>query len=467
MNIQPVILAGGVGSRLWPLSREWYPKQFLSLQGKSTLIQDSLLRAKEVSDLNPIIITNSEYKFFVADQVKELGIEAKIILEPFGRNTAPAISIASFLSNNESVMMVLSSDSFIEDNLKFFEAVKVGYELSSDNFLVTFGVSPNNPNTGYGYIKKGKKYKNSSYKVDKFLEKPGYEKALEYVESGNYLWNCGIFMFKAHEIQNEISIIDHDLYQKTEKIVKNLKNDMGFYSINSSDFSSFPNISIDNCIYEHTSKAAVVPLSTKWDDLGSWKSIRDIHTKDKFGNSLIAKSVISSTKNSLLYSKDRLIATHGLDDVAIIDSKDSILVTKIDDPNGIKNIVSQLKDNEFIEALHDKEVHRPWGKYESLYESPVCQVKIITVNPQQKLSVQSHKYRSEHWIVIKGKAIVQNGDDEFELKENESTYIHVGTIHSLANIQDEPLEIIEIQTGTYFGEDDIVRYDDIYGRNQN
>ena len=466
MNIQPLILAGGVGSRLWPLSRESYPKQFISLKGENTLLQDTLLRIREISSKKPIIITNNEYRFIVADQVEKINIDSKIILEPIGRNTAPAISVASFLSDPDDILLVLSSDSYIKDNSKFIESVKGGYKSAQEGSLVTFGVNPDGPNTGFGYIQKGKKL-DKVYKVEKFLEKPSFEKATEFCKSDNYFWNCGIFMFKTKTIQNEIKFFDESIYTITKEVVENLSEDLGFLRINIDLFKKCSDISIDHCVFEHTKKAKVVPLETKWDDLGTWKSIRDINEKDESGNAVLSKSIMSSTRDSLLFSKNRIIATHGLNDMVVVDSKDSVLVAKIGDSDGIKKIVSELKEREWSEAVYDKEVHRPWGKYESLFESPVCQVKILTVSPNQKLSVQSHKYRSEHWVVIKGKALVQIGDKEFKLDVNESTYINVGDVHSLANPYDEELEIIEVQTGTYFGEDDIVRYDDIYGRDAN
>lgn len=463
MKIQPIILAGGIGSRLWPLSRESYPKQFISLKGKNTLLQDTLLRVQEVTTKKPIIVTNNEYRFVVADQIKKINIDAKIILEPIGRNTAPAISVASFLSDPEDILLVLSSDSYIKDTSKFIESIKNGYISAEEGSLVTFGAYPDGPNTGFGYIKKGKKH-NNVYTVERFMEKPSFEKATEFFKSDNYLWNCGIFMFNTQNIQNEIKLFDESIYSISQSIAENLEEDLGFFRINIDLFKRCTDISIDHCVFEHTKKATVALLETKWDDLGTWKSIRDINEKDESGNAILSKSVLSSTRNSLLFSKNRVIATHGLDDMVVVDSKDSVLVAKIGDSDGIKKIVTDLKERKWSEAVHDKEVYRPWGKYESLYESPVCQVKILTVSPNQKLSVQSHKYRSEHWVVIKGKALVQIGKKEFELNVNESTYINVGDIHSLANPYEEELEIIEVQTGTYFGEDDIVRYDDIYGR---
>tara|TARA_X000000950_G_C13852452_1_gene635108 strand:+ start:160 stop:1563 length:1404 start_codon:yes stop_codon:yes gene_type:complete len=466
MNIQPLILAGGVGSRLWPLSRESYPKQFISLRGEHTLLQNTLLRVKEISSKTPIIVTNNEYRFIVADQVKKINCDSKIILEPIGRNTAPAITVASFLSDPDDILLVLSSDSYIKDTSKFIESIKNGYKSAKEGSLVTFGANPEGPNTGFGYIKKGKK-ENEVYKVDKFIEKPSFERAVEFCKSDNYLWNCGIFMFKTKNIQNEIKAHNVSIYSLSEEVFKNLEEDLGFLRIDINLFKKCIDISIDHCVFEHTKKATVALLETKWDDLGTWKSIRDINEKDESGNAILSKSVLSSTRDSLLFSKNRVIATHGINDMVVVDSKDSVLVAKIGDSDGIKKIVSELKEREWSEAVYDKEVHRPWGKYESLFESPVCQVKILTVSPNQKLSVQSHKYRSEHWVVIKGKALVQIGDDEFELNVNESTYINVGDIHSLANPYEDELEIIEVQTGTYFGEDDIVRYDDIYGRDEN
>lgn len=465
MNIQPVILAGGIGSRLWPLSRESYPKQFISFIGENTLLQETLLRIKDISPNPPIIITNNEHRFIVSDQLNKIKLDAKIVLEPFGRNTAPAISLASFLSNPNDVLLVLSSDAYVKDTESFIKAIKIGYEAALNNSLVTFGVKPENPNTGFGYIKKGA-VNNSYFDVQSFHEKPSFEKAVKFYESDDYFWNCGIFMFKADVVQEEFKKVNNSIYEITKDISQNLEEDLNFLRINSKSFEKCPSISIDYSLFEKTENASVIPLETKWDDLGTWKSIRDINKRDELGNAVLSKSIISSTRNSLLFSKDRIIATHGLDDMVIVDSKDSILVAKINDSDGIKNIVSQLKERDWSEAKYDKEVHRPWGKYESLFESPVCQVKIITVSPHQKLSVQSHKYRSEHWVVIKGKAVVQIGDTESILNINESTYINVGDIHSLANPFDDELEIIEVQTGTYFGEDDIVRYEDIYGRDE-
>ena len=361
MNIQPVILAGGVGSRLWPLSRESYPKQFISFVGENTLLQETLLRIKDISSNKPIIITNNEHRFIVSDQLSKIKLEAKIVLEPFGRNTAPAISLASFLSNPDDVLLVLSSDAYVKDTQRFIEAVEVGYEASLKGSLVTFGVKPEEPNTGFGYIKKGTLDNNSSYKVESFHEKPSFEKAMKFYESDDYLWNCGIFMFKTDVLHEELKKVNSTLFNITKDISSNLEEDLNFLRINSKTFEKCPSISIDYCLFEKTDKASVVPLDTKWDDLGTWKSIRDINKRDELGNAVLSKSIISSTRNSLLFSKDRIIATHGLDDMVIVDSKDSVLVAKINDSDGIKKIVSQLKERNWSEVKYDKEVHRPWG----------------------------------------------------------------------------------------------------------
>lgn len=468
MNLTALILAGGSGTRLWPISRKNYPKQFISIDNSGfSMFQRTVQRAKEIGCTNIIIACNEEHKFHVLNQLGN-SLNSQIIIEPISKNTAPSIAVSSFLMANQANnishnIIVMSADHWIEDHEKFRESVENACSLASKEKIVAIGVDPLEPNDGYGYIKKGDKNLNG-YDVDKFVEKPSKKIAKKYIESKNYLWNCGIFVFKPKTFLNNLKIYSPDLYENCKKSFKSITKKYEFYKIDRSFYNKCENISIDYAVIEKSKNISVVQLKCKWSDLGSWKSLLEFHKKDADNNFSNIDSVTIDTKNTDIWSDNQIVASLGVQDLIISVTKDAVLVAN-KNSNNIKEISEALKEKGREEYKFHREVYRPWGKYDSIDNSANHQVKRITVYPRAKLSVQRHKHRSEHWVVIKGKARIQRGEDFFVLNANESTYIPAGTIHSLENPENnELLEIIEVQTGTYFGEDDIERFEDIYGR---
>jgi mannose-1-phosphate guanylyltransferase len=464
MSICAVIMAGGSGTRLWPLSRAAHPKQFLSLHGKSTMLQETVNRLDWLEISSSITICNEEHRFLVAEQLREVDKLGSIILEPVGKNTAPAIALAAFHSIKEDpLLLVLAADHVMQDNAAFEKAVSAAIPLAESGKLVTFGIVPNEPHTGYGYIKGGKAC-NPGFEVDKFVEKPSLDLAKEYVASTEYYWNSGMFLFKASRYLEELNNYRPDIYEACKNSLDTTESDLDFSRINKEKFEACPSDSIDYAVMERTEDAVVVPMDAGWSDIGSWSSLWDISKKDENGNTAHGDVLLQNSRSSYIRSDGKLVAAVGIDDLVIVDTKDALMVAHKDCVQDTKIIVEQLKTNMRSEWELHREVCRPWGKYDSIDSGDGYQVKRITVKPGGKLSVQMHHHRAEHWIVVSGTAKITNGEKTFLLNKNESTYIPVGVIHSLENIEKVKLELIEVQSGSYLGEDDIVRFHDVYGR---
>ncbi|MDA8755364.1 mannose-1-phosphate guanylyltransferase/mannose-6-phosphate isomerase [Candidatus Pseudothioglobus singularis] len=466
--IVPVILSGGSGTRLWPLSRKLHPKQFIDLVNETTLFQDTILRLPEGMS-EPLIICNEEHRFLAAEQLREINLKTKgIILEPEGKNTAPAIALSALkLINDEDdpILLVLSADHLINDIKNFHQSIHIATKLAKNDKLVTFGVVPDRAETEYGYIESNINKNNSFYSIKSFTEKPNKEIAKKYVDSGNYLWNSGMFMFKASLYLSELKKFEPSIYSVCKTSFKTENIDSDFIPVNKNSFLKCPSKSVDYAVMENTKNGLVVPLDASWIDVGSWLSLWNVKSKDKSGNTFEGDVVLENVKNTFTYSSSRLVSVIGVSDLIIVDTQDALLVSNKHQTHNINKIIKELENNNRSELDNHRKVFRPWGHYDSIDSGKGFKVKRIVVNSGAKLSLQRHKYRSEHWVVIKGIARVTCDDKVFELKENQSTYIPKGSIHRLENFQDMPLEIIEIQTGSYFGEDDIIRYDDDYERN--
>ncbi len=470
-SIIPVILSGGSGTRLWPLSRKLYPKQFIPLLNNKSLFQSTverILSLKNIGDL--LVVCNDEHRFMAAEQLRQFNInESDIILEPVGRNTAPAITIAAFhaLSKNpEANLLILPADHIVVDVGQFQLAVDTAFQ-AINNMLITFGVVPARAETGFGYIKldKSKKIDNKDiYKVEEFIEKPDLNKAKRYLKDGNYLWNSGMFLFRADVYLNEIKTLDPDIFNVCAQAYKNSKNDLDFIRLDGKLFSEAPNTSIDYAVMEKTSKAAVVALDSEWSDVGSWHALWESLDKDNDRNSIHGDVILQDCSGSYVHASSRLVAAVGVKDQVIIETSDAVLVAPRERAQEVKDIVNQLNQTKRDEANIHPKVYRPWGSYETIDIEDRFQVKRITVNPGQILSLQMHHHRAEHWVVVKGMAKVTRGEEVFLLSENESTYIPIGTKHRLENPGMIHLELIEVQSGTYLGEDDITRFEDLYGR---
>jgi len=466
--IIPVIMAGGSGSRLWPLSRQMFPKQFLTLHCKSSMLQATAERLSGIEHAPAIVICNEEHRFSVAEQFRLNNIpNSGIILEPVGRNTAPAIAIAALqaIRNNEDpLLLVLAADHVIKNEGAFTESVKQAQAHAEAGKLVTFGIVPTAPETGYGYIKRGEAQQESGYAVAEFVEKPDKETAESYLETGDFYWNSGMFMFKASRYLAELKIQRPDILAACEKAMIDTKSDLDFVRVNTAAFEACPDDSVDYAVMEKTTDAVVVPMDCGWSDVGSWSALWEVSPKDNKGNAFKGDVMAIDTKNSFVHAQDKLVAIIGLEDIVVVETKDAILVSKLSEVQKVKKIVEQLKTEKRSELKSHREVYRPWGSYDSIDKGERFKVKRITVKPGAKLSVQMHHHRAEHWIVVSGTARVTNGDKDILLTENQSTYIPVGVIHALENPGRLPLELIEVQSGSYLGEDDIVRFEDKYGR---
>lgn len=466
--ILPIIMAGGSGSRLWPLSRQMFPKQFLTLHGDSSMLQATAERLSGIKHAPAIVICNEEHRFSVAEQLRLNNIPNNgIILEPVGRNTAPAIALAALQAikrGQDPLLLVLAADHVIKDTKAFATSVNLAKTHANAGKLVTFGIVPTAPETGYGYIKRGEIQEDSGYTVDKFVEKPDLATAESYLETGEFYWNSGMFLFRASCYLAELKTHSPDILSACEKAMADTQSDLDFIRVNKTAFEACPDDSVDYAVMEKTSDAVVVPMDCGWSDVGSWSALWEVSDKDSAGNAFKGDVIAIDTKNSFVYAQDKLVATVGLEDIAIVETKDAILVSKLSEVQKVKEIVEQLKAEERSEFKYHREVYRPWGTYDSIDNGERFQVKRITVKPGAKLSVQMHHHRAEHWIVVSGTAKVTNGDKDILLTENQSTYIPVGVIHSLENPGKLPLELIEVQSGSYLGEDDIVRFDDKYGR---
>ncbi len=472
-KITPVILSGGSGTRLWPVSRSLNPKQFLDFFGEHSLFQRTALRTKNSDDFHdPIIICNNEHRFMAAEELQKIKINPRaIILEHVGKNTAPAIAVAALeiISNNkknDDVILVMPSDHIIRDEKKFISHVKKAMEVMEDDYLVTFGIVPNKAETGYGYIKQGEKLDGVEdiFAVEKFIEKPKKELAENFVKNGEYLWNSGIFMFRAsaylealRKFQNEIFINCCGSYGKAVR-------DLDFVRLFAEDFEKCQNISVDYAIMEKAEKVAVIPIDVDWSDVGSWTSVAELSPQDENKNSLIGDVTALKTKNCYIHSQNKLVGAIGVEGLIVIVLKDVVLIANKNNAQDVKELFETLKKQKREECNSHAKVLRPWGSFETIDVSDRFKVKRITVKPKASLSLQMHNHRSEHWVVVKGTAHVTCGSKEFTLTEDESTYIPVGKKHRLENQGQIPLEIIEVQTGGYLGEDDIIRFSDIYGR---
>ncbi len=479
-QIQPVILSGGSGSRLWPLSRAMYPKQLLPLVTDNTMLQETALRLKDIDIevLPPVIVCNEEHRFFVAEQMRQLGIEnSTIILEPVGRNTAPALTLAALATQKNSpdaIMLVMPADHVINDIDIFHQVVKQGMALAAAEYLVTFGIQPNAPETGYGYIKTGTQITQDepACLIDSFVEKPDARIAQQYLDSGDYLWNSGLFMMTATSWLDEIKTLNNAIFSASEKSFNNAELDNDFCRVDKAAFEASPSDSIDYAVMEKAAgagatthhKAVVIPLDAGWSDVGVWSTLWEVGNKDNQGNVTKGDVSVHETENSLLYSSERYIAAVGLKDTIVVETADAILVANKNNAQDVKKVVEALKKQNRDEYQNHRLVYRPWGSYECIDRGERYQAKRITVNPGAALSLQLHHHRAEHWIVVSGTAEVTRGDDVFLVTENESTYIPLGTKHRLQNKGSIPLEMIEVQSGSYLGEDDIVRFEDIYGR---
>lgn len=461
--MKAVIMAGGSGTRLWPLSRTGHPKQFLSLNGEKSMLQQTVERLKGLPIKSSVTICNDEHRFFVAEQLRSIDMLGSIILEPVGRNTAPAIALAALIADDDPLLLVLAADHVITDVESFTKSVKKAMPLAEKGKLVTFGIVPSEPKTGYGYIKAGDE-SGSGFLVDSFKEKPDQDTAESYLEQGGYYWNSGMFLFKASRYLEELKAYRSDIFSACSKAVIDAIPDLDFIRIDSEAFAACPDDSIDYAVMENTSDAIVVPMDAGWNDIGSWSSLWDVSEKDNNDNAVLGDVILHDAKNSYIRTDNKLVAAVGVNNLVVVSTKDALFIAPKDRVQDAKLIAKKLREDGRSEWELHREVHRPWGKYDSIDNGERYQVKRITVKPGAKLSVQKHHYRAEHWVVVSGLAKVTNGDETFLLSENQSTYIPVGVVHALENPGKLPLEIIEIQSGSYLGEDDIVRFEDLYGR---
>jgi len=505
--IIPVILSGGAGARLWPLSRELYPKQFLPLAGEQTMLQETITRLHGLSDSGaPLLVCNESHRFLAAEQMRAIGVApAAIILEPVGRNTAPAVAVAALFASaggDDPTLLVLPADHVIADSDALCAAIETGASLAEAGRMLTFGIVPDKAETGYGYIRAGELLKvqgarvkvqgqrpeargerqdargessnlgpwasglgpASAFSVAEFVEKPDLPTAGKYVASGDYFWNSGMFMFRASTFLAELERYAPDILAACRKAVAGARRDLDFTRLDADSFAACPGISIDYAVMEKTAAAAVIPLAAGWSDVGSWSALWDVGARDAAGNVVKGDVLTEDVRNCYLHASTRLLAAVGVEDHVIVETGDAVLVARKDRVQDVKAVVERLKLQQRDEALLHRRVNRPWGAYECIDVAERFQVKHITVNPGATLSLQMHHHRAEHWIVVKGTARVVRGDEVLTLSENQSTYIPLGVTHRLANPGKIPLELIEVQSGSYLGEDDIVRFEDRYGR---
>lgn len=472
--IYPIIMAGGSGSRLWPLSRGLYPKQFISFDKQQSMLQSTLRRLESLECEKPIIVCNENHRFIVAEQLRQLDALANnIILEPFGRNTAPAIALAALTvlrdsSDDNPLILVLSADHDIKNDIEFTNVVRQSIKYASEGRMVTFGVIPSSPETGYGYILRGDEVSvdsdNHAYLVERFIEKPDSKTAQEFISDGNYLWNSGMFLFSASRYLEELGKYRPDILKCCKDSIDNKLSDLDFIRVDEDCFNLCPSESVDYAVMEHTSDAVVVPMSAGWSDVGSWASLWENSEKDKNGNVVHGDVIEHDTSNSYIYSQNSLIATVGVKDLVIVQTSDALLVAERQQTQAVKDIVDKIKADGRTEHFTHQEVYRPWGKCDQITSGERYQVKRITVKPGEALSLQMHYHRAEHWIIVAGTAKVTIGDDIKILSENESIYIPLGTPHCLENPGKISLDLIEVRSGSYLEEDDVIRFNDRYGR---
>ncbi|MFO7551097.1 MAG: mannose-1-phosphate guanylyltransferase/mannose-6-phosphate isomerase [Haliea sp.] len=468
--LTPVLLSGGVGSRLWPVSRELHPKQFLPLAGELTMLQQTLERTGNLEASAPVVVCNEEHRFMVAEQLRQVGIApSALILEPVGRNTAPAVALAALQElarDPDAILLVLPADHIIQDTTAFAEAVTRALPLAREGRLMTFGVVPQAAETGYGYIRCGASLGEELYALEAFVEKPDAETAQSYLDSGSYLWNSGMFLLRAATYIQQLGEFQPDMLACCQRAMASATVDMDFIRPEAASFAACPGDSIDYAVMEHTRAGGVVALDCGWSDVGAWSALWEVAARDEHGNATQGDVMLDNCRDSYFRSESRLVAATGVSNLVVVETADAILVADRDRVQDVKRIVNRLKAESRPEASLHSRVYRPWGSYESLVTAARFQVKRIIVNPGQTLSLQMHHHRAEHWIVVHGTAEVTCEERVFMLAEDESTYIPLGRKHRLANPGRIPLELIEVQSGTYLGEDDIVRFEDVYGRDQ-
>ncbi len=472
-KLLPVILSGGSGTRLWPASRSMYPKQLLPIAGDKTMLQATALRTSALptaslqrSEYRHLIVCNESHRFSVAEQMMGIERRAQIILEPEGRNTAPAIALAAILAQGvdpDLVLLVMPADHVLRDVAAFQAAVLRGMEATEDGKLVTFGIAPTRPETGYGYIK-ATRQDGSAVPVQAFVEKPDEKTAQKYVDDGSYFWNSGMFLFKAGAYLDELQELAPDIFAACHKGMAGKTHDGDFVRPDPEAFAACPSDSIDCAVMEKSQNTMMVPLDAGWSDVGSWSALHDVSACDERGNASLGDALVHDCDNSFVQAESRLVAAVGLRDTLVVETKDSVLVTHKSRSQDVKALVDRLKADGREEVKLHRQVFRPWGSYDSIDMADNFQVKRLIVKPGAVLSLQKHAHRSEHWVCVKGKALITRNDEEFELNVNESTYVAIGDVHRIANPYSEPVHIIEVQCGDYLGEDDIVRFDDNYGR---
>jgi len=469
MKITPIILCGGSGTRLWPLSRKQHPKQYLPLISDNTMLQETILRLRGLDNLtDPIIVCNAEHRFLAAEQCQQIDITSPtILLEPVGRNTAPAIAAAALQSlkkTDNASLLILSADHDIQDVEAFHRAIIIASQQAQGGKLTTFGVVPTGANTRYGYIKASQEAIDGAYKVEAFVEKPDLKTAERYFEKGNYLWNSGMFMFKAETFISELTTHSPEIITSVNNAINNAKYDLDFIRLSKQAFELSPSDSIDYALMEKSNNVVVVPLDARWSDIGAWQALYDIGKKDVNGNVFKGDVIAKDTTNTYIIANHHMVATIGVDNLIVVDTHDATFIATQDKAQEVKSIVESLKAKGRDEGIKNRKVYRPWGWYDSIEVGSFFQVKRLHINPGAKLSLQMHYKRAEHWVVVSGTATVIKEEEISVLKAGESTYIPIGTTHSLENKTKEQLEIIEVQSGAYLGEDDIVRFEDIYGR---
>lgn len=457
----PVIMAGGSGSRLWPLSRSLYPKQFISLTSKKTMLQETIARLKNVEHQPPLLICNEEHRFIVAEQLRQENFKhSGIILEPVGRNTGPAIALAAIKAmqnGDDPLLLVLAADHVIQDHTSFTKSIEKAISSAEQGALITFGIVPTAPETGYGYIKKGNLVNESAFQVERFVEKPDLNTAEQYIASNEYLWNSGMFLFKASCYVNELKKHAPEILSSCELALKNSLSDLDFTRINAEIFEACPEDSIDYAVMEKADNVLVVPMDAGWSDVGSFSSLWEVSPKDQQSNVIIGDVLTENTRNSYVYSQSKLVSTVGVDNLVIIETKDAVLVANKDNVQDVKSIVNQLKQAGRSECEQHREAYRPWGTHDEIAHGERFHVKHLKVKPGEKTALQMHYHRAEHWVVVQGTAKVTNGDKSYILSENESTYIPIGSPHRIENPGKIDLHLIEVRSGNYLEEDDIVR----------
>lgn len=466
--IVPVLMAGGTGTRLWPLSRETYPKQFLALHGEQTLFQQTALRtADRTRFAHPIVVVNNDHRFIAGGQLCEIGVSATIIVEPIGRNTAPAAAVAALHAQEhdaDALLLLMPADHVIQAGTALTDALRSGAHAAKNGRIVLFGIDPTSPATGYGYIRKGAAIDDKVWTVAEFVEKPDAARAKSYIASGDYAWNSGIFLVGARQLIGELERHEPKVVEAARAALAGGERDLDFLRLGIDEFRRCPSISLDHAVMERTRRAAVLPLSCGWTDLGSWSTLWDISPKDGHGNVISGQAVTENASGCYLRGEGPLVAAVGVDDLIVVATNDVVLVARKDRDQAVKMLVERLKREGCETAISTRRVHRPWGFYESLERGHRFQVKRITVKPGAKLSLQKHLHRAEHWVVVNGTARVTRDNEHLLVRENESIYLPLGAVHRLENPGKLPLNVIEIQSGAYLGEDDIVRLEDVYQR---